>query len=86
MKFSEIVRLGVQGRFCGRMLPPTIAFLPRSRRIPVANCRKPVALNTIRGLHSMLEAGAPVTALRTMPLKEATHGGRNYCNCNCNCN
>ena len=34
----------------------------------------------------MLEAGAPVTALRTMPLKEATHGGRNYCNCNCNCN
>lgn len=36
MKFSEIVRLGVQGRFCGRMLPPTIAFLPRSCRIPIA--------------------------------------------------
>ena len=86
MKFSEIVRLGVQGRFCGRMLPPTIAFPPRSRRIPAAfpsrSCRKPVALNAIRGLHSMLEAGAPVMALRTMPLKEATHGGRNYCNCN----
>lgn len=38
MKFSEIVRLGVQGRFCGRILP-------RSRRIPAAilpcSCRIP---------------------------------------------